>query len=114
MIDIPTIRKGFLLWMGEQIDIEVKFLDCTIDSPMPKLPDCDVCVATEFFEHVFDPLKYLHEIDTSLRKNGLLITNVADHGKEFMHVSPNLKSLRKRISELKYDIIKENEIFNKS
>lgn len=114
LVDIPTIRKEFLLWLGGQSGIETQFLDSTVNSPIPTLPDCDICIATEFFEHVFDPLKYFNEMHAALRKNGLLITRTEDHKKEFMHVSPNLQTLRTKIQELNYDVIKENQILRKT
>ena len=114
LVDIPTIRKEFLLWLGEQSGIETKFYDFTINSPIPKLPSCNICIATEFFEHVIDPLKYFEEMHSALRKDGLLITNTSDHKKEFMHVTPNLQPLRNKIQDLKYDIIIENEILRKT
>lgn len=113
LVDIPTVRKEFLLWLGEQSGIETVFYDCTISSPIPKLPNCDICIATEFFEHVFDPLKYFNEMHNALQKNALFITNVADHHKEFMHVSPSLQVLRNRIQELNYEVLKENQILRK-
>jgi len=113
LVDIPTIRKEFLLWLGEQSGIETVFYDCTINSPIPKLPNCNVCIATEFFEHVFDPLKYFNEMHNALYKDGLFITNIADHHKEFMHVSPSLQVLRNRIQELDYEVLKENQILRK-
>jgi len=114
LVDIPTIRKEFLLWLGEQSGIETKFLDCTTSSPIPELPSCDICIATEFFEHVYEPLKYFEHIHSALRKDGLLVTNVSDHIREFMHVSPNLQSLRNRIHELGYDVLKENQVLRKT
>lgn len=114
LVDIPTIRKAFLLWLGAQSGIETNFLDCTVDSPMPELPGCDVCIATEFFEHVYEPLKYFDHIHSALRKGGLFLTNVSDHKQEFMHVSPNLQSLRNRIGELNYSVLKENRVFKKT
>lgn len=114
LVDIPTIRKDFLLWLGTQSDIETKFLDCSITSPIPNLPDCDICFATEFFEHVREPLQYFDHIHDALRKNGLLVTNISDHRDGFMHVSPNLQALRSRIQSLPYDELRANRIFRKN
>ncbi len=88
--------------------------DCTASTPIPKLPGCDICIATEFFEHVHDPMKYFDEMHSALRNNGLLITNVANHKKEFMHVTPNLQSLRNKIQELNYEIFKKDKILRKT
>jgi len=114
LVDIPTIRKEFLLWVGKRTGVETSFLESTIDTPIPELPSCNICIATEFFEHVYNPLMYFEKINSSLASNGYLITNIADHGKEFMHVSPSLQLLREKIVELKYDEIKENQIFKKN
>jgi SAM-dependent methyltransferase len=114
LADIPTVRKEFLLWLGKESGIETKFLDCTVSSPIPKLPECDVCIITEFFEHVYNPLKYFDEVNSALRKDGLLLTNISDHKKEFMHVSPNLKPLRDKVEELNYETIENNRILKKT
>jgi len=113
LVDIPTIRKDFLLWLGTQADIETTFLDCTVTSPIPNLPKCDISIATEFFEHVYEPLQYFERIHSALKKNGLLVTNISDHMDEFMHVSPNLQALRSRIQSLPYDVLRANQIFRK-
>ena len=114
LADIPTIRKDFLLWLGEQNGIETQFLDCTATTPIPALPDCDICIATEFFEHVYDPSKYFENIHGALRSNGLLVTNVGDHAKEFMHVSPSLAALRSRIQELGYEALEQDRLLRKA
>ena len=113
LIDIPTIRKDFLLWLGDEQNIKTTFLDCTATSPIPDLPKCDICFATEFFEHVYNPIRYFESIHTSLNSNSLIVTNVSDHRKEFMHVSTNLLNLRDKIRSLKYKELKPNQIFIK-
>jgi SAM-dependent methyltransferase len=115
LADIPTVRKEFLLWMGRTGRMAgiMNFMDCTIDHPIPPLPECDVCIATEFFEHVYDPVKYLDCFDSALRPGGFLLTNIADHEAEFMHVHPNLSDVRARIAELVYDEIAPYQVFRK-
>jgi len=114
LVDIPTIRKEFLLWLGTQTGIETIFLDCSSQTPMPELPKCDICFATEFFEHVYDPIRYFNHIHDALRQNGIIVTNVRDHQKEFMHVTPNLGAVRERIRLLEYQVIEEDQIFRKT
>lgn len=114
LVDIPTLRKDFLVWLGEQESIPTTFIDCTQDTPIPELPQCDVCFATEFFEHVHEPIPYFNNIHSSLAENGLLVTNVSDHKREFMHVSPNLQALRDRIRELNYRDLGSCQIYQKS
>lgn len=97
LADIPTIRKDFLLWVGRRDGIPTTFLDCTAERPVPALPDCDLCVATEVFEHFHRPLDYLDAFENALRPGGLLLTNVDDHAAEPFHVSPDLSAVRGRL-----------------
>ena len=115
LADIPTQRKNFLVWLCARDGIEMSFLECTQSKPIPELPETiDVCVATEFFEHVRDPIEYFNRFNEKMPAKSWLITNVADHGKEYMHVSPDLKSLRLRISEAGFQELSEDEIFRKN
>jgi SAM-dependent methyltransferase len=114
LVDIPTMLKDFLLWLGKQTGIETTFLDVTVTTPIPVLPKCDICIATEFFEHVYNPLIYFERIHNALKDNGLLITNISDHTKEFMHVTPNLQELRSKIQSLPYDMIMADKIYKKN
>ncbi len=113
LADIPTIRKDFLLWWGRRTGIRVSFLECTPNSPMPSLPPTDLCFALEFFEHVYDPLAYFKHIDHALTAGGLLVTNIADHHKDFMHVSPELDTLREAVRLKRYQDVLKNFIFCK-
>lgn len=113
LADIVTLRKGFLLWLGERSGISTTFLDCSAAAPIPTLPPCDVCIATEFFEHVYDPVKYFDHIDAALRPGGMLLTGASDHHAEYMHVSPNLAALRERIRERAYQSLQPNVLFQK-
>lgn len=102
LVDIPTERKAFLLWLGDRLGIPTTFADCTPDAPIPPLGGCDVCIATEVFEHLHQPLAYLDAMHGALRPGGLLVTNIADQKAEYMHVSPDLSALRARLRELGY------------
>ena len=114
LVDFPTIRKPFLAWMGERMGITVRNLDVTPETPVPELPDCHVCFATEVFEHMYDPLPAFDRIDKSLASGGFLLTNVEDHRDEFMHVSPNLAALRDRLADFGYKALRRNYVFRKS
>ncbi len=70
--------------------------------PIPEIPECDICQATEFFEHVHDPVAYFDSIDAKLRSGGLLVTGVMDHHADFLHVSPSLHALRDRLAARGY------------
>jgi SAM-dependent methyltransferase len=113
LADIPTIRKDFLLWWGKKADIPVTFLDCAADRPIPDLPPIDVCFALEFFEHVYDPVAYFKRIDQAMAGGGMLVTNMSDHHKEFMHVSPQLGALRESVRARGYEEIFTNFIYSK-
>jgi SAM-dependent methyltransferase len=97
LADIATARKDFLLWWGKRSGISVTFLDCTAERPIPDLPPIDVCFALEFFEHVYDPVAYFTRIERAMRGGGMLVTNMSDHHKDFMHVSPKLGALREAV-----------------
>lgn len=114
LADIPTIRKEFLLWLGEKTKIDTIFLDCNEANPIPlQEVSCDVCFVTEFFEHVYEPLDYLEAIHGSLLPGGILKTNLADHLEEYMHVSPDLSALRSRIGALGYKELKLEKVYQK-
>lgn len=113
VVDIPTIRKDFLLWWENRTGIPLTFLDCTPQKPIPNLPQSDLCFALEFFEHVYDPVAYFKRIDESLTRGSLLITNIGDHNRDFMHVSPKLDPLRTAVRASRYEDILTNFIFRK-
>ncbi len=113
LVDIPTLRKEFLLWLGERNALPTRFLDSTPETPIPTLPEADICFATEFFEHVYDPLPYFRNIHGALRAGGLLVTNVFDHHQEFMHVSPELEALRNELDALGYEALQPFRLFRK-
>jgi SAM-dependent methyltransferase len=113
LADIPTLRADFLVWLGKQSPVPISFLACTPESPVPELPPCDLCVATDFFEHVHDPVGYFEKLHDSLRSGGLMYVDVADHREEFMHVSPDLARLRERIQALGYRERIPQQLFSK-
>jgi SAM-dependent methyltransferase len=113
LTDIPTIRKPFLMWLAEKTGIKTTFIDCTAASPIPKLPSCNVCIATEIFEHLHDPIPYFHEINGALHQGGFLLTNISDHPGGFMHLSPKLNSLRDELIKFNYDEIIRYKLFKK-
>jgi SAM-dependent methyltransferase len=113
LADIPTVRKDFLLWWGRNCGIRVTFIDCTVERPIPELPQIDLCFALEFFEHVYDPVAYFTRIDQALTGGGMLVTNMSDHHTDFMHVSPKLGPLRHAVQAGGYEEIFTNFIYQK-
>ena len=113
LADIPTIRKDFLIWLGTKSGINMSFLDCTQEMPIPKIPSVDVCIATEVFEHLHDPMPYLLKFHEALSPGGLLLTNINDHRNEYMHVTPNLSLLRQKLQNLSYHELEPNTLYKK-
>jgi SAM-dependent methyltransferase len=113
LADIPTIRKDFLAWFCQHLELPCEIADCTRTNPIPEFSSCHVCVATEIFEHLHDPLPYLSKIDNALLGGGFLITNINDHQPGFFHVSPNLSSVRHQLTQLGYQELKEDTLYQK-
>jgi 2-polyprenyl-3-methyl-5-hydroxy-6-metoxy-1,4-benzoquinol methylase len=113
LADIPTLRKPFLVWMGTRTGVPTTFLDCTDETPVPPLPPCEFCVATNVLEHLERPLEYLNAFDAALQPGGLLWTDVADHNREFMHISPSLGVVRERIDALGYEPVVPFRLYRK-
>ena len=89
------------------------FLDCSIEVPIPSLPSFDVLIATEFFEHVHDPLSYFDRFNDKLAPGGLMLTQLDDHHDEFMHVCPDLRDLRERVRQHGYAEIDRRRLYRK-
>jgi cyclopropane fatty-acyl-phospholipid synthase-like methyltransferase len=113
LADISTVRKDFLLWWGQHTGIPTTFLECTAERPIPELPRTDACFALEFFEHVYDPVAYFTRINEAMNNGGLLVTNMGDHHKEFMHVSPKLGALRDAVTACRYEEIFTQFVYQK-
>jgi SAM-dependent methyltransferase len=113
LADIPTPRKDFLQWLCQRMSLPMEFLDCTPTDPLPPLPLLDVCIATEVFEHLHDPISSFEAIHKSLKPFGFLNASIHDHRPEFMHVSPDLSTLRERLVKLNYEEIVPSLMFRK-
>ncbi len=113
LADIPTLRKDFLTWFCAKLQIPMTFLDCTEAQPIPAFSACDLCIATEVFEHLHDPVRYFLAMDATLRPGGFLVTQIVDHHKEFFHVSPRLGALRTAVKEKSYEEIAPCTLYRK-
>lgn len=114
LADVPTIRKEFLIWLCNDVGIEMEFLECTKDNLVPELSRCNVCFATEFFEHVSDPVYYFDKFNEALANHGMLVTNVSNHQEDFLHISPNLEEVHNKIRELEYEEVLPYQLFRKT
>ena len=112
LADIPTIRQEFLAWVVGRIGLPFRFVDCTTKQ-LNVGTGFDVCVATEVFEHLYDPLHCLNVLHASLNSRAFLLTNLADHKLEFMHVTPNLLRLREQMAEWGYVQLRPYRIYQK-
>lgn len=113
LVDFPTLRKDFLTWKCKKDGIALTFIDANGHGPAPTLPKSNLCIATEFFEHVRNPIQYFAIIDEALEPGSWILTNVADHRDEFMHVSPELSDLRDYIEAQGYEHLVENRVMQK-
>lgn len=113
LADIPTLQSEFLAWIGRSTQLDLQFLPCTRERPLPELPPCDLVIATEFFEHVPDPLRYLDAFDSRLRPGGMLLTNVQDHEPGFLHLSPGLGEVRRELARRGYEEVAPAVLFRK-
>jgi hypothetical protein len=113
LADIPTLRFEFLAWLAPHWGFDATLAACTPEIPVPELQPCDVLIAREFFEHVYDPVGYLEQLDRYVKPGGFVVTNVADHHAEFMHVSPDLRELRERFAKLGYHDVARHKVLQK-
>jgi SAM-dependent methyltransferase len=102
LVDIPTLRKDFLISVSKKLSLTMEFIDCDKNTPFPTLPSCDVCIATEVFEHTHDPVRVFQNIDESLSIGGYFVANIGDHVEEYFHVSPDLTCLRAQVEARGY------------
>ena len=112
LADIPTLRKEFLLWLGEHTRIPMRFLDCS-ETTIPALPPFHLCIATDIFEHLYNPVQAFEAIDQALLPGGLLLTDVHDHKPEYMHVSTDLSVIRARLASLAYQELDHQRLYRK-
>jgi SAM-dependent methyltransferase len=113
LIDIPVPQLEFLRWFCRDLKLNAAFAECTPAAPLPDFSACDVLIATELFEHLHDPLPYLKTFASRIKPGGFLVTNIADHDPEFLHVTPKLAPLRHYLRENSWKELRLNRIFRK-
>ena len=100
VVDLPTIKLDFLTWMLERTQIAYTVIEGGA-KPAP-IDEWDLLVATEFFEHVHDPVGFFEALDRTSAPGAIMVAAIDDHAAEFMHVSPDLADLRAAVAE-RYD-----------
>jgi len=88
-------------------------MHCTPAEPLPALPPLDLCITTEVFEHLHDPIASLEATHKALKPSGFLYAGIHDLWPEFMHVSPDLSTCRDRLEMVRYDEVTPSLIFRK-
>ena len=113
LADLPTVGLEFTAWLCRRLGLSAETFACRPEKPIPVFPKADIVVAREIFEHLHDPLSAMDMLDDTLRPGGFLVTNVDDHEREFMHVSPDLDPLRNRLAVLGYTELDQHVLFRK-
>ncbi|MCC7203019.1 MAG: methyltransferase domain-containing protein [Nitrospirae bacterium] len=116
LADLPLLHMDFLRWLCQRWELPASIAACTPSCPIPDLPACDLCVATEIFEHVPDPMNYLLALAEAVKPGGFLLTNLADHtdhNEEFLHISPDLAQLRQYLTAEKWRMLRPNRLYQK-
>ncbi|MDD5209317.1 MAG: methyltransferase domain-containing protein [Elusimicrobiales bacterium] len=103
LVDIRReLHFAFLEFLCRKYGIEHQFIEVTADKLYPELPPCDYCDNVSVLEHVREPLTVLNNTDRALKPGGLFLVLDFDAPAEMMHITPNLKVVRDRLAELKY------------
>lgn len=113
LADLPLLQLEFLRWLCDRWQLPATIAPCRPESPIPPLPGCHLCVATEVLEHVHEPLTYLRAFATALKPGGFLLTNIADHSAEFLHVSCDLAPLRAFLARERWACLRECRLYRK-
>ena len=113
LVDLPLLHLDFLRWLCHRWELPATILSCTPECPIPPMPPYDLCLATEVLEHVYEPEKYLQALAAALRPGGFLLTNLADHSDEFLHVSPRLSPLREHLANQGWKELRPYRLYQK-
>lgn len=113
LVDLPVPQLEFLRWLCRRLKLPATIAECTPTAMLPPLPACDLLIATELFEHLHEPLGHLKAFTTAVRPGGFLLTNIADHESEFLHVTPKLAPLREFLRQHGWPELRPSRIYQK-
>ena len=99
LVDIDCLTLEFAEFRFRKHAINVHVIPVSEDQMYPKLPPCNVCIATEVMEHVMQPLRVYKNIYEALQTGGILYGDFSNHHKEIFHVTPQLDDLRQSIAK---------------
>jgi len=103
LVDIRReLHFAFLEFLCRKYGIEHQFIEVTAAGLYPELPPCDYCDNVSVLEHIREPLTVLNNTDRALKPGGLFLVLDFDAPEEMMHITPNLKVVRERLAELRY------------
>ena len=97
LVDIDCMVLDFAEFRFRKAGLDFETIRVIQECVYPDLPEHDICIVTEVWEHLKRPLVAYENIWRSLIAGGLLIGKASDHGREFFHVSPKLNDLRARL-----------------
>jgi len=98
LVDIDCMVLDFAEFRFRKAGLDFETIRVTRECVYPDLPEHDVCIVTEVWEHLKRPIVAYENICRALAKGGLLVGKISDHGREFFHVSPRLGDLRTRLA----------------
>jgi 2-polyprenyl-3-methyl-5-hydroxy-6-metoxy-1,4-benzoquinol methylase len=99
LVDIDGIVLEFAEFRFRKNGMKVEVIPVTKDCIYPKLPNHNICIATEVMEHLYQPLSALQNINAAMASNGILYGNFEDHDKGVFHVSGDLSDLRTMVEQ---------------
>jgi len=99
LVDIDTLNLRFAEYRFKKRNLDVQAITITKESLYPKLPEHNICIATEVIEHVKDPTALYENITASLRPGGVLMGDFSDHEPDTFHVSHRLCGIRERVDK---------------
>ena len=103
LVDIRReLHFDFIGFLCRKYGIDHQFIEVTVDKLYPELPSCDYCDNVSVLEHIREPLTVLNKTDLALKPGGLFLVLDFDAPEEMMHITPNLKVVRDRLAELRY------------
>jgi SAM-dependent methyltransferase len=99
------LHLSFLDYLCTKYGIDYEFIEITFENLYPVLPQHNYCDNVSVFEHIREPIIVLNNINQALEPGGIFLAMVDDCIEEMMHITPNLKAVRNRLAELKYEKI---------
>lgn len=105
LVDVDCLMKDFVIYRFSKYNLPYDSISVNKDNLYPILPEHDLCIATEVMEHLRDPIKAFSNINSTLRKGGVLYGNYENHAPHMLHVSPNLSLLRERLQMENYKML---------